>query len=183
MAKFLFKMFRKLGRTAGVGRKVTGDKYCLCIFLILDITLGQTPHLFAIFQFLTAKSKALKPSFASEVLLFSKSFLFHGTSLRVIWEAPASPYIWFSTHLVLCSVSQSCPTLCNPMDCIAYQIPLSMGFSRQDYRSRLPFPPPGDLPNPGIKPRSPGLQADFYHLVPPGKSHTFGRWLEIEGKM
>ena len=47
MAKFLFKVFCKLGRTAGVGRKVTGDKYCLCIFLILDITLGQTPRLFA----------------------------------------------------------------------------------------------------------------------------------------
>ena len=43
---------------------------------------------------------------------------------------------------------------------IANQAPLSMGFSRQEYWSGLPFPTPGDLPNPGIKPRSPALQAD-----------------------
>ena len=40
---------------------------------------------------------------------------------------------------------------------IAYQVPLSMGFSRQEYWSGLPFPSPGDLPNPGIEPRSPAL--------------------------
>ena len=45
---------------------------------------------------------------------------------------------------------QSCPTLCNPMT-VARQAPLSMGFSRQEYRSGLPFPSPGDLSNPGIK--------------------------------
>ena len=38
---------------------------------------------------------------------------------------------------------------------VAHQAPLSMGFSRQEYWSGLPFPPPGDLPNPGIKPASP----------------------------
>ena len=43
---------------------------------------------------------------------------------------------------------------------VANQAPLSMGFSRQEHWSRLPFPSPGDLPNPGIKPRSPALQAD-----------------------
>ena len=42
----------------------------------------------------------------------------------------------------------------------AGQVPLSMGFSRQQYWSGLPFPPPGDLPHPGIEPRSPALQAD-----------------------
>ena len=40
------------------------------------------------------------------------------------------------------------------------QAPLSMGFSRQEYWTRLPFPSPGDLPNPGIQPRSPALPAD-----------------------
>ena len=40
---------------------------------------------------------------------------------------------------------------------VAYQVPLSMGFSRQEYRNGLPFPSPGDLPNPGIEPRSPAL--------------------------
>ena len=43
---------------------------------------------------------------------------------------------------------------------VAHQAPLSMGFQRQEYRSGLPFLSPGDLLNPGIKPRSPALQAD-----------------------
>ena len=43
---------------------------------------------------------------------------------------------------------------------VAYQAPLSMGFSRQECWSGLPFPSPGDLPDPGIEPGSPALQAD-----------------------
>ena len=43
---------------------------------------------------------------------------------------------------------------------VAYQAPLSMGFSRQEYWSGLPFPSPGDLPDPGIEPGSPALEAD-----------------------
>ena len=43
---------------------------------------------------------------------------------------------------------------------VAHQAPLSMRFSRQGYWNGLPFPSPGDLPNPGIEPRSPALQAD-----------------------
>ena len=50
---------------------------------------------------------------------------------------------------------------------IAHQAPVSMGFSRQEYWSALPFPSPGDLPNPGIKPRSPALQADALTSEPP----------------
>ena len=42
----------------------------------------------------------------------------------------------------------------------ACQVPLSMGFSRQEYWSGLPFPSPGDLPDPGVEPESPALQAD-----------------------
>ena len=56
-------------------------------------------------------------------------------------------------------VAQSYLTLCEPMDCIAWQAPLSMDFSSQEYWSELPFPSPGDLPSQGIKPRSPALQA------------------------
>ena len=52
---------------------------------------------------------------------------------------------------------------------VACQAPLSMGFSRQEYWSRLPFPSPGDLPNPGIEPSSPTLQADALTSEPPGK--------------
>ena len=56
-------------------------------------------------------------------------------------------------------VAQSCLTLGDPWT-VAHQAPPSMGFSKQEYWSGLPFPSPGDLPNPGIEPRSPALQAD-----------------------
>ena len=54
---------------------------------------------------------------------------------------------------------------------IAYKAPLSMEFSRQEYWSGLPFPSPGDLPHPGIEPRSPALQADTLPSEPPGSPH------------
>ena len=47
-----------------------------------------------------------------------------------------------------------------------------MGFSRQEYWSGLPCPPPGDLPDPGIEPRSPTLEADALTSEPPGKHLT-----------
>ena len=47
---------------------------------------------------------------------------------------------------------------------VAHQAPLSMEFSRQEYWSGLPCPPPGDLPDPGIKPRFPALQVDFFTI-------------------
>ena len=56
-------------------------------------------------------------------------------------------------------LAKSCPTLVTPWT-VACQAPLSMGFSRQEYWSGLPFPSPGDLPNPGIEPGSPAFQAD-----------------------
>ena len=62
---------------------------------------------------------------------------------------------------------QSCLTLFDPVDCRP-QAPLSMGFPRQEDWSGLSFLSPGDLPNPGIKPRSPALQADSLPSEPPG---------------
>ena len=52
---------------------------------------------------------------------------------------------------------------------VACQAPLSVGFSRHEYWSGLPFPSPGDLPNPGIEAGSPPLQADTLPSEPPGK--------------
>ena len=52
---------------------------------------------------------------------------------------------------------------------VAHQAPPSMGFSRQEYWNRLPFPSAGDLPDPGIEPRSPALQAGALTSEPPGK--------------
>ena len=65
-------------------------------------------------------------------------------------------------------VAQSCLTFMTPWT-VAYQAPLSMGFSRQEHWRGLPFPSPGDLPDPGIKPGSPALQADSLPAKPPGK--------------
>ena len=52
---------------------------------------------------------------------------------------------------------------------VARQAPLSMGFSRQEYWSELPFPPPGDVPDPGIEPLYPALAGGFFTTEPLGK--------------
>ena len=64
---------------------------------------------------------------------------------------------------------------------VAYQAPQFMEFPRQGYWSGLPFPSPGDLPNPGIDPRAPALQADTLPSEPPGKLSE-GREIEREGE-
>ena len=55
------------------------------------------------------------------------------------------------------------------MDCSLTRLLCPWRFSRQEYWSGLPFPPPGDLPDPGIEPSSPALQVDALLLEPPGK--------------
>ena len=67
---------------------------------------------------------------------------------------------------------------------VAYQAPPSMGFSRQEYWSGLPFPSPGDLPDPGIEPGSPALQADALTSQPPMYKYArrlYGKLKEIPG--
>ena len=76
-----------------------------------------------------------------------------------------------------CSVAKSCPTLVTPW-IVAYQAPLSMGFSRQEYWSGLPCPSPGDLPDPGmetVSPISPALAGKFFTTEQPGKSISHNR--------
>ena len=78
-------------------------------------------------------------------------------------------------------VTQSCLTLCDPTDgsppdsfvhgTVAHQAPLSMGFSRQEYWSGLPFPTSGDLPNSGTEPEAcvfPALAGRFFAIEPLG---------------
>ena len=82
------------------------------------------------------------------------------SSLHSEWSCPQDWKLWpspfnlwkvkFLSHVRLFVIPQT----------VVFQAPLSMGFSRQEYWSGLPFPSPGDLPNPGIKPGSPALQAD-----------------------
>ena len=74
---------------------------------------------------------------------------------------------------MLCLVTQLCPTLCDPWDSSLSGSSLSMGFFRHEYWSRLSFPPPGDLPSPGIEPASPvspALQEDSLPAEPSRKT-------------
>ena len=70
-------------------------------------------------------------------------------------------------------VTKLCPTLVTPWT-VAFQAPLSMGFSRQEYWSELPFPSPGDLPDLGIELRSPALQADSLPIELHRKPKDYG---------
>ena len=69
-----------------------------------------------------------------------------------------------------CLVTQLCLTLATPWT-VAWQPSLSMGFPRQEYWSGFPFPPPEDLPHPGIKLTSPALAGGFLTTEPPEKPH------------
>ena len=70
-----------------------------------------------------------------------------------------------------CLVAKSCLTLVTPWT-VACQVPLSIGFSRQEYWNGLPFHPSRDLPDPGIEPVSPTLAGEFFTTEPPGKPPT-----------
>ena len=87
------------------------------------------------------------------------------------WSFFFSSLYFFSLpiHCCCCLVVKSCPTLCNPMDCSPPGPSLSVGSSRQECWSELPFPSPGDLPRPGIKPVSLALAGRFFTTDPPGK--------------
>ena len=61
---------------------------------------------------------------------------------------------------------------------MACQAPLSMGFPKQEYWSGLPFPSPGDLPNQGMEPVSPGLAGRFFTTQPPGKPITNSKYVD-----
>ena len=108
---------------------------------------------------------------------FIHAFDFHGFSWlwsiifkNIKWKIPEVIHTFYITQSFWAKVkSLSHVRLCDPMDCSLHQAPPSMGFSRQEYWNGLPFPPPGDLPNPGVKPRSPALQADALPSEPPGK--------------
>ena len=72
--------------------------------------------------------------------------------------------------MLTCSVTQSCLTLFDPVDCVAQQAPLSIRFPGQEYWSGLPFPPPGDHPDPGTELESSALAGRFFTIEPPEKT-------------
>ena len=79
---------------------------------------------------------------------------------------PVAKVACVCVHVCVCvharAQSFSCAQLFATPWTVAHQAPLSMGFSRQEYWSGLPFPPPGDLPHPGIEPASPVLADGFF---------------------
>ena len=89
--------------------------------------------------------------------------LFHAGRFPISWNK-LSNYNYGGGGLV----AMLCQILATPWT-VACQVPLSVGFSRQEYWSGLPFPSPGDLHDPGIEPRSPALQADSLPTELPGK--------------
>ena len=95
--------------------------------------------------------------------------------MYTIQASNLTPWFILSSDLISYGgglVAKSCRTLAI-LWTVAYQAPLSMGFSRQEHWGDLPFPPPGDLLDPGIKPGSPALQADSLPSEPPGKPNIF----------
>ena len=93
------------------------------------------------------------------------------------WEINYGTSIQWSESESEIEVAQSCPRLFATPWTVAYQALPSMGFSRQECWSGLPFPSPGDLPDPGIKPGSPTLQADALPSEPPGKPQWSIMWI------
>ena len=97
------------------------------------------------------------------------SLIYYGSDGDVNWKS-----IWqccfgiLNLHKVKVKLLSRVQLFVTPWT-VAYQASLSVGFSRQEYWSGLPFPSPGDLPNTGIKPGSPALQADALASEPPGR--------------
>ena len=109
-----------------------------------------------------SQESSLTPQFKS-INSLALSFLHHPTltSIHDHWKNHLMS--WMKWNLL------SCVQLFVTPWTVAYQAPPSMGFSRQEYWSGLLFPSPGDLPNSGIEPRSPALQAHTLISEPPGK--------------
>ena len=85
--------------------------------------------------------------------------------------------ILYIVSITLCLVAQLYLTLCNTKDCVFEELGRLLcpwGFSRQEYWSAFPCPPPGDLPNPEMELRSPALQADSLTTEPQEKPKNTG---------
>ena len=105
-----------------------------------------------------------------------------GKGTHTVW----SRLSWFTficsqSYTIVFSESESCSVVTDSATpwTVAHQVPLSTEFSRPEYWSGLPFPSPGNLPDPGIKTRSPVLQADSLQSEPPGKPIAFPRMMII----
>ena len=95
-------------------------------------------------------------------------------SVRVLQGIEHTVCVYINTHICVPSLSHV-PLFATPRT-VAHQAPLSMGFSRQEYWRGVPFPTPGDLPDPGVEPKSlsfPALAGRFFTTEPPGKPSKY----------
>ena len=95
---------------------------------------------------------------------------------------------WTETTLLMTQMpmlhSQACLTLCDPKNCVACQATQSMGLHRQEYWSGLPFPSPGDLPNPGkepVSPEAPAFAGWLFTTEPPGNPNRYPSCYKFSG--
>ena len=111
---------------------------------------------------------------------FTTWLLFQDSPLK--WEGSGPHQSAFCLSGCCCLVAKSYPSLATPWT-VAHQAPLSTGFSRQEYWNGLPFPSPGNLPDPGIKPVSPVLAGRFFTTEPPGKPLSGCRCCLLKGAL
>ena len=103
-----------------------------------------------------------------------KKFIFTGDKHLEARHFAFILWLYCSLRVPRSLVTQSCPTFCNPNGLQPADLLCPWGFSRKEYWSGLPFPPPGDLPNPGMEPRSTALWADSLPSDLPGKPQNTG---------
>ena len=162
---------------------------CVCVCVCVHTTFPQEHFLIFLLYYchclLVLVSSSGNPSFHKLYLgsLFPLSIchfisgpLFFANSPRITHTTsctssnlliPRFGYL-FTCFIQFSSVAQSCLTLCDPMNCSPPGFSVH-GLSRQEYWSGLPFPSPGDLPDPGIEPGSPTLEADALTSEPKAK--------------
>ena len=154
---------------ANVVNEIKNTSFSLLFFNVINITIVTLKNVEAS----KTKTKNRLLSRGSRCLGSKSLCLHHRMHLPPASEHVYSHCLWTKqTHGVcscvcvcVCPLTQSCPTLCDPMDCVASGAPLFMKFSRQEYWSGLLFPSPVELPNPGVESAtliSPALVGEFF---------------------
>ena len=145
--------------------KCTNDSYNSTTTNNFDLKLGKRSHQRSEKMANTHMKRCLIPYVIKEFQIKAKT-RYYNTSIRKMKWKLLSPFWLFATPRT-----------------IVHQAPLSMGFSRQEYWSGLPFPSPGDLPDPGIAPRFPALEADSLLSELPGKPTEAGHKLKRQSSL
>ena len=132
----------------------------LSSILCLQLVINHCQHFLVFLWFMKSHSSNHQISLSLKLLILMKSSNIRDSILTLCLPCMAVCFLMLLLLLFRFSRVQLCVTLW----AVAHQAPLSLGSSGQEHWSGLPCPPPGDLPNPGIKSRSPALQQILYQL-------------------